>query len=542
MSVVQSGLVSNYDWSALIKAMMDVKSKPMLRLQEKQQGFALKLAALQSINTKLLALKDVAETMDTSNEFLVKSATSSDTDILTVTALSSAATGTHTVIVNQLAQAEIEVHSGWADMDTTSVNSSGGDRQFDYSLGSSGTISVSVADGTTLVGLRDLINNDVNNPGVHATIINDGGAVDPYHLVLTSEETGATNTVVIEATTTLDGAGGTGDFQSTTFTETQAAQDAEFRVDGYPPASWLTRETNTVSDVLEGITLTLLADDPATTVNVTISDDIEGVTAKVNDFVEAYNGLMSEIYSQINYNTDTHVGGPLLGDYTTINIKTDIQQIISSLVPGLDSSAAFDSLSQIGIESGDWGNLSVDSTKFAEALEEDFDGVGDLFADSWGSDSNDFNYFTRTAKTQGGTYAVEATWSGGAITSATIDGHTAIIDGNYIVGAEGYAEEGLRVQCTDPGDGTYNANVRVGTGVAVMASNALTFITDPYEGPVTWSEQFYEDTIADFQSQIDSMQRRLIQEEERLTAKFINLEMMISEINTTTSYFAEWAG
>jgi len=546
MAVVQSGLVSNYDWSALIQAMMDVKSRPMLRIQEKQQGFQTKLAALQSINTKLLALKDVVETMDTSDEFLVKSATSSDTDILTVTATSSATTSAHTVIVNQLAQAEKKVHAGHDDLDTTAINTTGGDRVFAYQLGTGSTISVTVPSGTTLAGLRDLINNDANNPGVTASILNDGEeTLTSYHLVLTSDETGSSNGITVDdLATTLDGTPGTENFENGSFQTTQSAQDAEIKVDGYPivAGDWIVRETNTISDVIDGVTLTLLAEDPSTTVDVVISDDTEGVTTKVNDFVEAYNELMSEIYTQINYDTDAHISGPLLGDYTVIGIKSDIQQIIASVVPGLASSATFDSLSQIGIESGEYGRLTVDTAKLTDAMEDDFEGVGDLFADSWGSDSNYFNYFSRTWETQGGTYAVEATWSGGTITSATIDGHTAIIDGNYIVGAEGYAEEGLRILATDPGPGTFNGNVRVGTGVAVQASNALTYITDPYEGPVTWSEEFYEDTITDFQGQIDAMQRRLVQVEEQLTAKFVALEMMISQINTTTSYFSAWSG
>ena len=539
MAVIQSGLVSQYDWTALIEAMIEIKSRPMLKYQENQNDVQTKLTALQSINTKLLALKDASEAMDTADEFLVKDISSSDTEILKVSASSEAATGAHSIIVNKLAKAAKEIHeTGWNDMNTTAVTD-GADGVFQYTLGDSDTITIDVPEGTTLSGLRALINNDASNPGVTATVIDDGGDTEQYHLILTSDDTGSSNSITI-----VDGdPGQLSSFTDIDFGTTQAAQDAEVRVDGYPGSGWITRETNTVSDLIEGVTLTLLAEDPLTPVDVTISNDVDGVITKVNSFVKAYNDVQAEIHGKTMYDVDLKIAGPLLGDSTSRGIQSDIQRLIASVVPGLSSSTVYDSLSRIGIQTSDYGELTVDTATLTDALEDDFEGVGDLFAESW-ENSPTLAYVSRTSKTQGGEHAVEADWVGGVLQedSCTINGHPATVDGDYLVGADGYPEEGLRIRCTDPGsDTTVTGTVRLGTGVAVQMSNRLTYITDPQEGPIAWAEDSYEDAIAGFQDRIDEMGKRLVQEEAMLTEKFIALEMLISKITTTTNYFTQWS-
>ena len=132
------------------------------------------------------------------------------------------------------------------------MNNSGSDKVFQYTYATTQR-SLTVATGATLEGLRDLINSDSSNPGVTATILYDGSA---YRLVLTGDDTGSTNTITIDSGTTLDGTGSTVDFRSTTFTQTKTASDAKFSVDGVN----ITRSSNNISDVINGVTITLKKD------------------------------------------------------------------------------------------------------------------------------------------------------------------------------------------------------------------------------------------------------------------------------------------
>ena len=545
MGVIQTGLVSKYDWAGLIDALIAVKRRPIDRLEDRVSAHQSELTTWQNVNTKLLGLKSTSESLDTYTDFLVKSASSSDTDILTVSASSQAQEGSHTVEVAQLASAEKEIHGGMAGYDSV-VTSGVGDKQFDYSVGGGATISVTVPDGTTLEGLMDLINNDVDNDDVTASVLNDGSeSGTDYHLVLTGNETGSEEYIDIEATTTLNGDPGTVDFQSGTWTQTQAASDSWIKVDGYAPPSpsgYIERETNTISDVLDGVTLTLHATSGGSTEDVTISNDLTGTKANIQLFVDSYNEVLSTIDMATSYSADTDIAGPLQGDYAVYDIRQTLQYIISSAIPGVDSNNFYDNLSQVGITTGAGGALTINSTKLDDALEDNFDDVGKLFTEDWGSDNNAISYFTRSTDTQGGNYAVAANFVGGVLDSGTIGGWNAAVDGNYLIGAEGTAVEGLRLQCTFAGSATENANVHIGLGVAAQSVNSLTYITDEYEGPVAWAEDRLNESIADLRVQIVEMEMRLVLVEDGYMRKFNNLELYISQINTQTSFMSSYLG
>lgn len=192
-STTITGLASGIEWADTVELMMQIERQPLQRLIERQDENASKKDAWTSLQGRLETLKSVSNGLDTRNELLKKLATSSDTDTLTVVADSDAISATHSVIVNQLAQAEVEVHDGWADINTTAVRT-GSAGQFDYTYGGE-SHSVVVPAGSTMADLIQLINNDNDNPGVAATYIDDGGETDPIHLVISAQDPGEDNTV-----------------------------------------------------------------------------------------------------------------------------------------------------------------------------------------------------------------------------------------------------------------------------------------------------------------------------------------------------------
>ncbi|MCX6639282.1 MAG: flagellar filament capping protein FliD [bacterium] len=531
-----SGLASGIDWQSTITMLMQIAHQPVDLLELRKETYDNKLSAWSTISSKLSELKSMTESMDSLGEMLTKTATSSDTTVLSATANSGASTGSYSVLVNQLAQAAKITHDdGFADLNSTAVQTSGtGHFVYVYEGVSH---SVDVAAGTTLNELVALINNDVNNPGIAATVLNDGGASNAYHLVLTGE-TGAAHTLTIDTTGT--------DLNNFTnaFTQTQNQQDAQIKVDGYPPdpTQWITSATNAVTGVITGVTLNLKSADPANTITVTVANDNSAVKAKIQSFVDAYNSTVGLINYKTSYDPETKVSGDLFGDASAIGIKGELQSIIASTIPGLLDNALYNSLSEIGVKSGSGGLLSIDSAKLDDALEENFDAVGEIFAFSSSSSSNNLSYFTKTTSTLGGIYNISASYdaAGNLLDTTTINGHPVEIEGGYIIGKDGYPEAGLRIAFTNPGGGpgTLNAEVRLATGSAVELFNKIDFLIDPYDGTVHYAQQGIEDTISNIDDQISSWDARLAITEEQYKKEFTAMETLISQMQSQGNYIS----
>ncbi|MDR1045203.1 MAG: flagellar filament capping protein FliD [Candidatus Adiutrix sp.] len=193
-----------------------------------------------------------------------------------------------------LAQTDKWVHRGVADL--TSPVQSGGVGVFAYSYAGR-EYAVAVNDGLGLKGLVDKINNDENNPGVIASVLNDGmGTATSYKLVLTGHREGAEYGIRILDSTKLSKV----DFGADTFEHAREASNSMCRVDGYPNDgyTWIQRSGNEVSDVLDGVVLTL--EGPGTT-QITIQNNVTEMKNRIMSIVEAVNYAKSYIKEQTKY-------------------------------------------------------------------------------------------------------------------------------------------------------------------------------------------------------------------------------------------------
>lgn len=275
---------------------------------------------------------------------------------------------------------------------------------------------------SSLQGIRDAINKA--GIGVTATIVSDGSAT-PNRLVISSNKTGSTSSLKIsvgggdpalENLLNYDPAG------TQNLTQTSAAQSASMTVNGIA----VTSQTNTVSEAIQGVTLTAAK---VGTSAVSISTDNSGATAVVNGFIKAYNDLNKTIADMTAYDPETKKGGPLLGDSTTRNIQSSLRKMFGTSVPGLTGNLT--NLSQIGIAFQKDGSLSLDSTKFQNAISNNADDVVKLFASAGSATDTLVKYTASTSSTQAGTYAVNVTnlATQGSITGALAAG-TSINSGN----------------------------------------------------------------------------------------------------------------
>jgi flagellar hook-associated protein 2 len=549
-SITFSGLGSDVDFASIIDQLVEVESAQIERFESWKSEWSEKITALEDLNTKMTDLRTAAASMNTLTKFVSKTASSSSTSVLTATASSSATSGTHQVLVNQLAQNEIEVHTGLAGSDTV-VNSSGSAKVFAFSYAGGAAVSVSVANGATLADLAAAINASGANPGVTATVLDMGASYGAtrYRLQLQGNSSGSTNTVAIDdALTTLDGTGGTQNFESTTFTQAQAAQNSQIRVDGYPAGTWIERSTNLIGDVIPGVTLSLLTSS-GTAVQVTVNDDTDAMESEIEDLVEKYNAVISYIKEQTNFDATTGEAGILLGNYAVEIVKSALNAIGSGSARGFkDPNDPYVNLSQIGIttdvdETSDtFGQLVIDSSTLTAALSSNPTGVARLMSAYFRGVSDDATgnityYSSLPGITQPGTYEVTATVAGGVITAGTINGHAATISGDTLTGQSGYDEYGLAVKINLV-DGNYTGTVRLQMGKNGQFSEKLDDLLSVTSGPVNILINNYQDIIDGIDAKIEAEERRVEGVRKRLTEQFARVDSILSTLNQQSEYLS----
>ena len=196
----------------------------------------------------------------------------------------------------------------------------------------------------------------------------------------------------------------------------QTGQDSQFRVNNID----ITRSSNTVSDVINGVTLNLKSPNASTEeapVQLRIEENVDLVKSSVSDFVEKYNTVRGFISAQFTYDAETQASGLLFGDSSLRSVQTQIQRVLSGVISGLEGD--FDTLVSIGITTDRAGLLTVDTTKLNQALEADVDQVAEIFLGKGRSTDNNIRFVNFTEETKAGSYNVNLT---AAAEQATVSG------------------------------------------------------------------------------------------------------------------------
>jgi flagellar hook-associated protein 2 len=552
-----TGLNSGIQWDQTVQLLMQNESRPVTLLQQRVTNYQTQLSNWSTIESKLNSLKAAAEAMDTANELLVKGISTSDDAILTASADSTAIPASHQVLVNRLATNHILVHTaGWADKDTTTVNSSGVDQSLSYSYAGE-NFTVTVPDGTTLSGLVRLINNDPDNPGVTASILNDGsGGAGAFHLVLSGQETGADNTVAIldtlaNPTDLGDGA----QFDASNWDTTQTAQNAQIRVDGFPdpgwgwPDPWIESASNDVKDVIPGVTLHLHDVTTGTPVHIDISLDKAATKSKVNALVTAYNDLIGNITTMTSYDANAKTAGPLANDSLARSVSNQLMTLIASNIPGTDASDRYRSLGEVGLSIESGGQLSLDEEKFDDALDTDATSVARLFVFDATTSSGYVTVAGHGIDTQGGSYGFTLSYNAsGALDSGgtnTIDGKNVTIHGNSLAAAGSDSPvSGLLLLLANPGDGpaSLNGTVKVYKGLSALLASKISDLTDSLDGSLANNDTRINDSIQYLNDQIDSWNKRLQTIENNYNTQFQQMETLIGQLKTQSNYLSGTLG
>jgi flagellar hook-associated protein 2 len=146
-------------------------------------------------------------------------------------------------------------------------------------------------------------------------------------------------------------------------------------VDGIPISS----ASNTVSNVINGVTLSLGSPSPTTPVTVNVNPDTTQASTAVNNLVSAYNTVIGEINSQFNVASDGSGGGPLETDNTLRDIQT---QLLGGISYSISGNSGIVNLASIGVNFNNDGTLSVDTGKLTSALSSNYSAVQNLLQNS----------------------------------------------------------------------------------------------------------------------------------------------------------------
>ena len=530
-----SGLVSGIDWETTIQQLMSIEAQPINLLEQRKSSYQTKLSMWQQINTKLQALESTAAGMKEKEDFLARIATSSNTDAVAATAAGEAQPGTHIISsITSLARSNNYVSGTNYSSSNDTFGQGAGSFVINMANLPDGAESITLTYGTdysattSLDEFAELINNHQDNDDlVNASIINDGTAGTPYKLVITAVNSGTDYSItsITDTSTGLNMAQGL------------TASNCAFTIDSIA----VTKSSNQVDDVVDGVTFNFLDSGITSDVVVTVENDIATVKSNINSLVNAYNDLKALMNTTASYDEENEIMGPLMGDGNLASIRAKMDAIISNSIPSIPSNARYKSLMEIGIKTdGSTGLLSVNDSDLTDVLEEDFNAVGDVFCESYSTDNNSISYMQRTNSTQAGNYAVVVNYdANGDITSATINGHEAIILGTLIQGKEDYDEEGILLKFTWPGSGSQEtANINLTLGVNPQLENEISFIsgTEYQEGEVYWAQDQLNDTIENLEEQIADMEARLEIKEEMMRDDFNQLEIALSQLQSQSAY------
>ena len=193
-SIQLSGLSTGIDTEALIKQLLEIEKRTLYTYQDRITKKEEKKSIYENFKTELKALQSAAANLSDIDDLRAFKATSSDSDIFTAEASNSAFEGSHTIIINQLANSERWVHTAGVEYPEDKI----GVGTFIYSYNHQET-SIPTTTDTTLEDLVGLINNDANNPGITASLLEYN---DAYHLVLSGNDAGSDYEIQINDSTT----------------------------------------------------------------------------------------------------------------------------------------------------------------------------------------------------------------------------------------------------------------------------------------------------------------------------------------------------
>ena len=495
MAISSPGIGSNLDVNNIVSQLMALERRPLQALDRKEATFQAQLSAFGTLRSALAAFQEALAGLNDGSRFQAYKATIGDGAVATVTAAKTAVPGSYALEVTQLAQAQKLVAVGQS---SASAAIGSGTLSFEFGTISGGTLDAQTgkytgaafaADGSgaktvtigagnnTLSGIRDAIN--AAKIGVSASIVNDGSGT-PYRLALSVNNPGLAKSLKISVTGDAPLAALLGHDPAATqaLSETVTASNAQLKIDGVA----ITKSSNTISDAIEGVTLTLAKTNAGSPTTISVVRDSATIKTAVEELVKAYNEISSTIKNLTAFDAATRQAAVLQGDFTLLSLQSSIRSALTSALPS--TGGAFNNLSQIGVTFQKDGTLSLDATKLQSALDSSPNDIAALFAAIGRATDASINYVSATDATKAGRYAVnvtqlatQGTQAGSAAANLTI---TAGVNDSFTVQVDGESTSLTLAAGTyaSAADLAREVQARINGASAISAAGASVTVTE----------------------------------------------------------------
>lgn len=368
-----TGIGSGFQVSEVVDAIVGAERAPFTsRLNNQESAMTADISAIGSLKSSLEQVAESIALLSEPDEYHKHSTTGSNS-FIGITTSTDAEIGSYSVEVNALATSH--------KLRSAAINNAEAVGEGTLTINSAAnTFDISVSDSATLSDISDLINNSAENDSVIATIVNDG---DDQHLILTSKETGTTNTITTSVVDIGEGNNTNNVGLSrlayeplssvSNLIQVNEALNAQITLDG---SIVINSDTNTFTDVIEGVTITAkkihdVDDDIA---NVNVVEDNSNVVNGLTQFVNSYNELLT--LSNTLGRSGEDGAGVLAGDSLLRGVMSKLRQEIST---SFSISTGNLSLVEIGIESDRYGVLSLDTDILNEYVADNIDDVETFF-------------------------------------------------------------------------------------------------------------------------------------------------------------------
>ena len=391
----------------------------------------------------------------------------------------------------------------WADDGTFSANTDRTDV----------TVNVT-SDNNSLAGLRDAIN--AASDDVSATILKTGSS--SYALVIKSRE-GAAHAMRISATEDT-GAAGLANFAYTSVdnnVQTVAAADASLELDG----TTVTRETNEITDLLDGMKLTLKST-TSTASLVAANYDTATASAAMTQIIAGINGLNGILKEMGQRGSNGGEGGPLAGDPLIRSLQRQLASYTTTAIPGFKDEPAY--LADFGAKTERDGTITLDSVAFKKAFEANPESFAAITNSQIVSSSGLVTTSVIGGPPKAGVYSFDIADDG----SATINEEAMSLNGSTYSINTGDAA-GLRL--TKIGNGA-DASIYVGKSLIESLSDFTKEVL-ALNGGLDLKIDRYNDDLAGYESDLIALDDRIEALRARHVKQFAAMESAVASLKET---------
>lgn len=563
---------SGIDTEALIKGLTEAKAIPATQLQDKIDIDGKKTTAYGDFKTSLGKLKDalailrnppgVGNAADNAFKYRTVNVSSSDgEDYLTATASPGAAAQSYTVsdilsIAKARKQSTGNINIATADAAAVSATPAAG--QFKAGTFTLMGQNITLNDNESLNSVAAKFNSVSDKTGITASIIKVGTGV--YQLSFAATKTGTDADFDFNNISTIGTlVDGSGVFSQVTVSDKQDAADADFKFNG----AHIIRQSNTISDLVDGVSLTLKKDmtaSPLAEVDVSVEADQNIEKNSIINFVNLYNDLKTFAAKQSELDDNgVYKDTAVLSDSALLrNTMSSMSSILSSVVAGLTDGDP-NKLSDLGISFVDQeattdapairNLLSVDDTKLATAIANDPEAVSKVFGFNFTTDNSALRIFSRTNALKvsdfdltitPSTSTYKATYdlgSGPVIVDLDVtpikNATSGVITGYTLKGKSGTALEGMVMVYASTADST--ASVKATQGIADKMYNIADTVLANDTGSLAVELNAIKDKDTRLKDDIDKINAQVEVYRQQLLDQFSRMEQAINNVNTLLS-------